>query len=513
MALDQGVAQPTAEEPTLRRTLKIWQVIGLSVGLMAPSMAISINPQGAIGAVGRAIPLSFVISMVGALLVAYGFARLSQYFHGSGSVIGLVGATIGARAGMVAGWALAGCYTVFVLLVAVTGGIFAGILLNTWGVLHGSPAWFVFLVATVLLLLTAVVAVIPAAKVTDTILTFEGVTVGLILIAAIVVLAKLFSHTGPGNLHFTLSVFTPAKGTSTSDIFLGVVFGFLSFAGFEGAAALGGEAAKPRRDIPRAIIASTAVVGLFYVVISAVEVMGFGTSKTGLNNFYNSESLMGGLGQAYVSSWFGDLITIGTLVSAFGCCLASCVGASRLVFSFARDAIGPRSPVARVSSRWGTPITAVAVVMVANFVMLIALGGLAGSSPRSIFDWTGTIGTYLILFAYLLVSVGAINYLFLQPRLKRQPLKAPRFELTFPALGVIVILYTYYRNIHPYPTGSAAWLPVVAGIWLLIAVVAVIVAPAFSRRLGEKLILDEGVESDLVVVVDESSQTEQSPVS
>jgi hypothetical protein len=35
----------------------------------------------------------------------------------------------------------------------------------------------------------------------------------------------------------------------------------------------------------------------------------------------------------------------------------------------------------------------------------------------------------------------------------------------------------------------------VAGIWLVIGIVGVIVAPAFSRRLGENLMTDEGVES------------------
>src|ERR1700721_1802494 len=106
--LDQTAATvPEAAGP--RRNLQLWQVIGLSIGLMAPSMAISINPQGAIPSVGRAIPLSFVIALVGALLVAYGFSRLSQHFHHSGSVIGLVGATLGSRAGLGSGWCPAGC--------------------------------------------------------------------------------------------------------------------------------------------------------------------------------------------------------------------------------------------------------------------------------------------------------------------------------------------------------------------------------------------------------------------
>ena len=32
--------------PGLRRTLSVWQAVGLSVALMAPSMAANINPQG-----------------------------------------------------------------------------------------------------------------------------------------------------------------------------------------------------------------------------------------------------------------------------------------------------------------------------------------------------------------------------------------------------------------------------------------------------------------------------------
>ncbi|HWG73670.1 MAG TPA: hypothetical protein VG184_06415 [Acidimicrobiales bacterium] len=46
----------------------------------------------------------------------------------------------------------------------------------------------------------------------------------------------------------------------------------------------------------------------------------------------------------------------------------------------------------------------------------------------------------------------------------------------------------------PYPTGSGAWLPVIAGIWLLIALLAVVGAPSFSRRLGRQLVTDEGFE-------------------
>src|SRR5260370_32952145 len=97
--------------PGLKRSLSIWAAVGLSVALMAPSMAANINPQGSSTYAGRAVPLTFLIAAVGVLLVAYSFVRLCQYFHHSGSVYAFVGATLGPRAGGVAGWGRLGTST------------------------------------------------------------------------------------------------------------------------------------------------------------------------------------------------------------------------------------------------------------------------------------------------------------------------------------------------------------------------------------------------------------------
>src|SRR5438105_2842856 len=78
--------------PGLKRSLSVWAAVGLSVALMAPSMAANINPQASATTAGRAVPLTFLIAAVGVLLVAYSFVRLCQYFHHSGSVYAFVGA-------------------------------------------------------------------------------------------------------------------------------------------------------------------------------------------------------------------------------------------------------------------------------------------------------------------------------------------------------------------------------------------------------------------------------------
>ena len=43
-----------ASAPKLRRELNIWEAVGISLALMAPSMAANINPQGTAGQIGRA---------------------------------------------------------------------------------------------------------------------------------------------------------------------------------------------------------------------------------------------------------------------------------------------------------------------------------------------------------------------------------------------------------------------------------------------------------------------------
>ena len=67
-----------------------------------------------------------------------------------------------------------------------------------------------------------------------------------------------------------------------------MVFGFLSFAGFEAAATLGEEARNPRRDIPRAILGTAIFGGIYFVFVTAVEVMGFGTDDAGVAAFVAS---------------------------------------------------------------------------------------------------------------------------------------------------------------------------------------------------------------------------------
>lgn len=481
------MAQSSTTGSRLRRELSVWEAIGLSLALMAPSMAANINPQGTAGSVGRAVPLAFALATVGVLLIAYTFVRLCQRFNHAGSVYGFVGATLGPRAGVVAGWALLGTYTFYGVVTSTAAGIFGAAFLDGLGIWTGQPPWAGFAVGAVALLGVLALAIAPVRGGTRVLLAIEGVTVALIVVVSVVILVRLATGTAPDGHTVDLSVFTVAPGTDASALFLGVVFGFLSFAGFEAAATLGEEAREPRRSIPRAILGTAIFGGVYFVFVTAVEVMGFGTDEAGVAAFTASSSLLGDLGTQYVASWVGHLITIGAAISAFACALACAVSAARMLFALSRDGVGPTA-LAEVSATRGTPARATVAVAVAVYVIIGLTWFVLGGEPFTLFVASGTIGTLILLVVYALATIGAARLLFFSGRRE-----VAAWEIVVPALALVLLGYTLLRNIAPYPEGAAGIYPAISAAWILVGVVVVLARPRAARRAGRLLTSSEGL--------------------
>jgi hypothetical protein len=73
--------------------------------------------------------------------------------------------------------------------------------------------------------------------------------------------------------------------------------------------------------ICEAITVTLILIGLFYLIVATASMMGFGTSDQQVAAFGASPSLMGTLGSSYIRPWFGDLVTLGTVISGFSCTL------------------------------------------------------------------------------------------------------------------------------------------------------------------------------------------------
>jgi amino acid transporter len=463
----------------LRRELRFWETIALSIGIMAPTAAMALNGVGVAGNVGRAVPLIFIVATIGVFLVSYGFVRLSAHYAHAGSVYAFSGATLGPQAGFFAGWALLGTYLAFTAASASEIGLFFGAFLDGTGIWH-DPEWVV--IALVAAVLIGLLAFSDIKITTRALLSMEAISVTLIIILMVVIFAKLIGGDAPGHGDISKDAFSLPSGVGTGAIGLGVVLAFLSFAGFEGAAALGEETDNPRREIPRAIRNAVLAAGAFYFICMLAQTWGFGTDPAGVAAFAGSASPLGDLGSSYVGSWMGDAINLGAAVSAFASSLGTATGASRILYAMGRDGFGT-SRLGTSSPRTGAPATALVVVMAIAIAAIVGMR-LNDTDVVNAFFYPGTIGVLSLLVAYVVTNVGAIK-LFAFDRQERP------WEMAISGLGIAFLLYVLWRNVsdqvYPY---NHFWQLV--AVWLLVGLGIVLAVPGLARRIGSGLARLEG---------------------
>jgi amino acid transporter len=261
-------AEP-ASPPTSRRlkggVLTIPNAIALSAAAMAPVLAVVLNAPAAASSAGGALPLSFLIAFIAAALVGNTVVQFSRQLPSAGSFYTFNTHGLGPVAGFFTGWLFWIGYAVLAPgLFTAFGAFVQDYVSSTFGV---QIQWWIFSLAAMAIILGLSLRSIKASVNLD--LALLSIEVVVFLILAIIAVATA----GPGN---TASGFLPSSApTGFTGVGLGVVFGLLSFIGFDAAATLGEETRNPKRNIPLAITGALGAVGVFYVFMMYALTAGY----------------------------------------------------------------------------------------------------------------------------------------------------------------------------------------------------------------------------------------------
>jgi len=470
----------------LRRELKVWEGVALSLGIMGPTIAMALDGTAPAGLIGTKVPLAFLLALIGIALVGYGFVRLSRYISHAGSVYALVGVTLGPRTGFIGGWALWGFYFVTVAASSAAAALFGVVFLNSVGV-HGSIPWL-----PLALLSVALCWVLNARKIkiaARSLLAIEGISVALVVILCVVIFVRVLSGSAPNGQKFTLSPFQTGGGVTFGAIMTASVFGFLAFAGFEGTAALGEETDNPKRDIPRAIIYAIVLTGILYVMSMFAETLGFGVTSAGAKHWAGSAAPLHELAKEFVGSGLAAVLSLGTTSSAFASALGGAAGASRLMFAYSRDGWGPRA--FSETSKHGEPTNALTAVVIGAATLSVIVYLTVTTSAVNEFFYIGTTGVLMVIVVYAVASFGALRFLFFSG-----VNRAPRWEAAVPLLGTVYLAYVLYKQFVPMPPFPYNVIPYFAIGWVLLAVALTLVRPAQTKHMGKALTAEVQVGSD-----------------
>jgi amino acid transporter len=462
----------SASQPALRRELRFPETAAVSVGVMAPTLAMSITGVAAAAVLGRAAPLAFALAAVGVGFVAYGFVRLAGEFSHAGSVYAFVGNTLGPRPGFLAGWALLGTYLVFPPVSIMGVAIFGRAFLDTTGLVRDADWYPLALAAWAVIWVLAARGVRPTTR---SLLAFEVVSVCLILVLMAVICWRLTAGTAPGGQGLSGAVFVLPPGVGLSALALAATSGFLAFAGFESAGSLGEESLVPRRMIPRAIITAVAFGAVFYVSCVTVQTLGFGTGTAGVSAFRHSQAPLGDLARLYVGTPLAAALDLGAVLSALGAGLGGVIVAARMMFAFGRDGLAARR-LGGVSAATGVPGPALAVEMLIGLILLTAFR-IAGTSALNVFFYLATIGTLSLLVMYVLTNVAAAWHL------GRRSLG----QLVPAVAGVLIAGFVLYYNVWPVPPAPYEFFPYLVLGWLVAGLVLTVMTAGFTAKVDDGL--------------------------
>ncbi|WP_243792493.1 amino acid permease [Saccharopolyspora gloriosae] len=403
----------------LNRTLGLLPLVALSVGATLGTGIFVVLAEAA-PAAGPAVIVSFVLAGLAALCSALSYAELAGSVPVSGSAYSYAYATLGELVAWICGWCLLLEYGVSVAAVAVGwGGYLNEFLRGTLGVtipdaLSAPPGeGGVVNVPAVIVVLLATAVLMMGVRESAAVTTFTTLLKIAVLVFFVCVALTAFRSE---NL-------TPFAPLGVAGISAGASAVFFSFIGFDAASTAGEEARNPKRDLPRAIMLSLAIVTLVYVVVAFAAVGAVGTEVLGGSDASLATALELVTGQG----WPAVLLAFGAVVAIASVVLTVLYGQTRILVSMSRDGLMP-AKLSAVNRR-AVPAhnTMIVGVLVAILASVVPLSSLADAT---------SIGT---LVAFGIVNIGVIVLRRRKPDLDRS-FRTPLMPFV-PLLGVALCAY------------------------------------------------------------------------
>lgn len=445
----------------LKRNLGLLEAIGLSLSVIAPTMAMALNVSMAVGVAGVAAPLGFAVGTVMVVIVGLAFVFFSGRVSRTGSAYAYIGETFGPKAGFLAGWCMLLLYTAAGSGSAALVGDFLRAALADHGI-HIGGYWLLFSVAA--LGLAVVFAYREMSMATHLMLVLELSSVAVIIYLGALILKAVGAEGG-----LTTAPFHPDPVSGWWGVGYAVVFAVLSFAGFEAATTLAEETDRPGQAIPLALICTVGLAGLFFVFASYVQVVGFGLEN--MKALAADDAPLNTLALKYGTLRMATALDIASAVSAVSAVLGTLSAGARMLFALGRS--GLSATAARVHPVYGTPSVSVCIIGVLMLAGLLVWAPLVG--PASYYDDVGTIGVLALILAYLGVTAAAA-YHGLHG--------AGRIWLVIGGLGTLAMAWPLYNSVYPAPAFPDNLWPYVVIAWVAVGAGLLVAKPGLGRDPG-----------------------------
>jgi APA family basic amino acid/polyamine antiporter len=357
-------------------------VVGGMIGSGIFMMPAALAPFGWTGTV------AWIISVAGALCIAFAMARLAQVMPRASGAVAITGAALGELPGVLVGWS----YWVSVwcanAAIATAATSYLAALIPA---LDATP-WIGALTSVALLWLLTLLN-LAGAKTAG---RFQVVTTILKLtpLIAVVVIAAILSAKGDAHVPAI-----PTPSLLFSGIATAVTLTLFPLVGFEAAGVAAERVQDPARNVMRASMAGTAVTGLLYVVVCSAIVLILPSAKVATSTapFALFVGQFWGAGASHAIALFGAIAAIGALN---GWVLIQ----GEVPLGMARAGLLP-AWFGRVSAR-DVPV---GVLLLSSALASVLILMTASPTLGGVFQFMAIMATCATLWLYVAVCVAALR--------------------------------------------------------------------------------------------------------
>ncbi|MEA2156327.1 MAG: hypothetical protein QOE11_2467 [Solirubrobacteraceae bacterium] len=417
------LTRPVAESDheLAQGALGLRQVLFCIVTGAAPLAAMLFNVPIAVLGGGSGAPAAFLIATVVLTIFSVGYIEMSRRVTAVGGFYTFITRGLGPVAGLASGILIALCYIVFSAAVVGVMGYFAATSFNDWFGID-LPAYAYALAGLAIISAFGFFHIELTAKVLGVALMAE-------VLALLVLAVGVIVSGGADGL--SLTPLSPAqvfdngvaiKAFGAAAVGIALFGAFWSWVGFEMAPNYADESRDPKKIAKIATYGSVIGLGLFYILISWVFVMGWGPSGVGAGV---AGQFAGKYGSAYyplsdrfVGSGLTTVLQILIITSSFACAMAFYNTSARYLFSLSREGVLPAA-LRRTHPKRQSPHIASLVVTALVFLYLLGFT-IYDPSTEAFFlklgTWTPLLGVLGILGVQALVSVAIIRYFLTQAK-------------------------------------------------------------------------------------------------
>lgn len=416
-----------SSQVVFKRSLKVYHLTLFGLAYLAPMIVYGI--YGVISQTTHGVEAgAYLAALIAMIFTALSYCHMVKAFPVAGSAYTYTRKAISSHLGFMVGWAVMLDYVFIPMAIWLIGAAYFN------AAIPSIPPW-VFVLGFIII--TTFINIIGIKIGADVNVVMVVIQLAIIVAFVIFSIKAVLHGIGTGHM-LSLSPFYN-KDVPFSFVLAGAAIACYSFLGFDAVSTFVEEAVDPLKNIPRAIMLTTVIGGLIFIVATYTTHLAHPSS-----DYKDVGNAAFEIAKQIAPVVFSTIFLVGMIIAQFASGISAQASGARLMYAMGRDNVLPRKIFGVLSDRFNTPVSN---IIITGVIALLALKLSVETSTSFI-----NFGAFS---AFTFVNISVIAHYFIKG--KKRSFKDTILFLIFPMIGAICCFWLLLNLDKPALILGCSW--------------------------------------------------------